>query len=398
MISFILGSGFSIPEGIKSVPELNQRLKSIKEEEIYIHTSQNAFFIDSEDEVPGNLGLPERKFVGSFIEFYNEDILQDEEFHYEKFYDFYTAFLREEKNAKPINEFCNEFNSNIPEPWNNRGSHSWISSFNRTFNQLVGSLLENPTYYKDVSLGNYPPYDDFISFLRNILRKHEVKVHSLNHDLFFDYIGNKVSGLWEHFCDGFELQGSKIYGLLRREFTLNGYRIPKNYKVKLERFTGDFSGKLAFFKLHGSINSYIAYELGLETRIKRDYGISEFLVEHKPEGEDKYKMNRLTDSIYPDFLSGSTEKIYHYDNPYYKILFQHFAANLQESDYLIVIGYSFKDQGINNFINDNYLSAGKKMIVIDIKRPSKDLIDPKNYKLLEKSIIEITPEELESLL
>lgn len=398
MISILLGSGFSIPEGIKSVNQLNERFKEIKAEEIYVNTNRSAFFIENQEMQNGFTGLPERQFVESFLDFYNNDILGDDDFHYEDFYDFYTAFLREEINADQINDFCDKFNAGLPGDYGKRDPHNRINDFNTTFNQLLGSLLENPVYYKDVGLGNYLLYDNFIGFLRKLIQDNEVKVHSLNHDLFFDHIASKVSGLWEHYSDGFELQGSKIYGSLNREFKNNEVSIPKEYKVKLKRFTGDFSGKLAFYKLHGSIDNYIAYNIDPKIRIKRDYAISEFFIEHKPDGEEKFKMSRLHDSIFPDFLSGSTEKIYRYDNAYYKILFDHFKENLKKSDCLLVIGYGFKDQGINEILKEQYLSINKHMIVIDIKKPDSDLVQDDNCNLITKSITKVSSQEIENLM
>jgi hypothetical protein len=398
MISILLGSGFSIPEGVKSVTQLNERLNKIDADDIYVHTDKNAFFIEDQETQNKIIGLPERQFVESFLNFYNEEILGDDNFHYEDFYDFYNAFLREEKNADQINEFCDRFNAGLPGDYGKRDPHNRINDFNITFNQLVGSLLENPTYYKDVGLGNYPPYDNFIGFLRKMTQDNQVKVHSLNHDLFFDHIASKVSGLWEHYSDGFELQGSRIYGSLRREFKNKGVRIPKDYRVKLKRFTGDFSGKIALYKLHGSIDNYIAYNLDSDIRIKRDYGVSEFFIEHLPNGKEKYKMSRIHDSIYPDFLSGSTEKIYRYDNAYYKILFDHFKENLNNSDSLLVIGYGFQDEGINKILKHHYLSENKNMIVIDISEPDTDLIEDENCNLIAKSITEVTSEEIENLM
>lgn len=397
MISFLLGSGFSIPEGVRSVSQLNERLQKIEANEICVNTSRSAFFIEGQDIQNDIIGLPERKFVESFLDFYNQEII-DGDFHYEDFYDFYTSFLREEINAEQINEFCDKFNTDLLGDYGKRDPHNRINDFNTTFNQLLGSLLNNPTYYKDVSLGNYLLYDNFIDFLKRMIQVHDVKVHSLNHDIFFDHLASKVSGLWEHYSDGFELQGSNFYGSLRREFINKGVRIPKEYKVKLKRFTGDFSGKLSLFKLHGSIDNYIAYNIDPTIRLKKDYAISEFFIEHKPNGQEKYKMSRLHDSIFPDFLSGSTEKIYRYDNAYYKILFDHFKDNLTNSETLIVIGYGFQDKGINELLVKHFLSNDKKMIVIDINKPDSDLIEGENCSLIRKSITEVASDELIELM
>ena len=43
-VSVLVGSGFSKPEGLPGVRELNQRLSKIDESEILIHTDQRAIF------------------------------------------------------------------------------------------------------------------------------------------------------------------------------------------------------------------------------------------------------------------------------------------------------------------------------------------------------------------
>lgn len=43
-VSFLIGSGFSIPYGVKGVLEINVRFESIKENEFYTHTDWNSFF------------------------------------------------------------------------------------------------------------------------------------------------------------------------------------------------------------------------------------------------------------------------------------------------------------------------------------------------------------------
>lgn len=44
-ISFLIGSGFSLYEGIPGVPELNKRMRRIEESEIMIHSSQIAIYL-----------------------------------------------------------------------------------------------------------------------------------------------------------------------------------------------------------------------------------------------------------------------------------------------------------------------------------------------------------------
>ena len=45
-VSILVGSGFSIPEGLPCVRQLNQRLSKINESEILIHFDQSAIFLN----------------------------------------------------------------------------------------------------------------------------------------------------------------------------------------------------------------------------------------------------------------------------------------------------------------------------------------------------------------
>src|ERR1035437_4608411 len=75
-VSILLCSGFSIPEGIPGVKQLNERF-----------------------------------FLQEFLEFYNSDILKKgETFHYETFYDFYSGYLNSRENKNAIEGFYKKFN------------------------------------------------------------------------------------------------------------------------------------------------------------------------------------------------------------------------------------------------------------------------------------------------
>jgi len=49
-VSFLLGSGFSIPEKLPSAALLNERLGRINEKDIFIHTDQKAFFLNGAED------------------------------------------------------------------------------------------------------------------------------------------------------------------------------------------------------------------------------------------------------------------------------------------------------------------------------------------------------------
>jgi len=60
-----------------------------------------------------------------------------------------------------------------------------------------------------------------------------------------------------------------------------------------------------------------------------------------------------------------------YDStPYYKSVFSLFNENLDDSKYLIIIGYSFGDKSINDMVIDSFSNnEEKKIIIIDIAEP-----------------------------
>jgi hypothetical protein len=59
MISILLGSGFSIPEGVKSVTQLNERLNKIDADDIYVHTDKKC-----------NVCIHTYKYIHTFMQTY----------------------------------------------------------------------------------------------------------------------------------------------------------------------------------------------------------------------------------------------------------------------------------------------------------------------------------------
>lgn len=393
IVSFLFGSGFSIPEGLPGVRQLNQRMGKIDESEILIHTDQHAMFLNGQDDPNRWSRCDERQFLQEFLEFYNNDVLKDdEEFHYETFYDFYSGYLREKENKDLIEGFYKAFNDkHFKGKDGQRDCYNRVSDFNRSFNQLLGSQLHSLKYFEDVSTSNYPPYNSFWSLLRELLKANELKIHTLNHDLFFDWIGRHHSDLWQEFSDGFELEGSPFYGTVSYDFPHGDKKVHKTYKVKLERFTDRFDTKLCLYKLHGSVFNTVIYRQNNErVRIKSNYGVRDYHEEVFNEERKKFEFQHLWDDVSPDFLSGTTEKTKKYvEDGHYINLFIHFETNLRESSLLIVVGYGFQDPGINDYLIKNFLEDGKKMIVIDPYKPKSNILDNYNCEYVPHGVTEI---------
>jgi len=396
-ISFLFGSGFSIPEGLPGVKQLNERMGKIHESEILIHTDQHALFLNGQEDRNRWSRRDERLFLQEFLEFYNENILSSlTDFHYETFYDFYSGYLRNGENKELIEKFYEEFNNrNFPDSENSRDCHNRVSDFNRSFNQLLASQLHSIKYFEDVSTSNYPPYDSFIGLLRELTKKNHLKIHTLNHDLFFDWIGNHHSDLWQEYSDGFELAGSPFYGTVSYDFPNGDQKVHKTYKVKLERYTAKYDTRLCLFKLHGSIFNTIIYGGNSERiRIKSNYAVGQYHREVYDKDSNEFRFEHLWDDVSPDFLSGTTEKTKRYvEDGHYISLFKHFETNLQNSELLLVVGYGFQDPGINEYLITNFLSKGKRMIVVDPYKPQTDIIEKYDVEYIPSGVTDISYEE-----
>lgn len=381
-ISLLLGSGFSIPEGLPGVSSINKRLSKIKESDFYLFSDQTAGFYHSDWKDP-NAWMPnsrlDRQFVEDFTAFYVKEYLDSkiDQYNYEKFYDFISDFLRFDKEKVKIDVFSEIFNGKIQSKTYKQDSYNWVSRLKRIINQLIADLLFLPKHYEDVGYTNYPYYGGVFGLLREWLKENVVNVHTLNHDLFFDFIANRLTDLWQHYSDGYTEVGSSIYGQVSTKFRTDRGDVHKTYNVRLKYYNGVYENKLRLFKLHGSIDSYIlrVHYNHEEIRVKKDFGVKDFLLERFDDEAQKYKYEAVFTDTHPDFLTGTTEKIRQYNIPFYEVLFDHFKKNLHNSSKLLVIGYGFQDKGINNLLEQHYLIFNKPVIVIDVMKPVCDLFD-----------------------
>jgi hypothetical protein len=391
-VSFLIGSGFSKADGMPLASEINDSLINLTVDDIYIHSDMTLIRLKGEERPNKMIPPRDEHIVIDFIRFYCEKILNDStEFDYEKVFDFIEAYNRFNNHEDEIHEFCEEFRSKHNTSYDDS---NLIYRFSLYFPKLISTYLQNPRYYESISLGNYPRYDAFASYLNQLVNSGvKLNVHTLNHDLLFEHIASKHILLWQHFSDGFDELGSPYYGEVSTED-----RIRKTYKVRLRQFTDNFNKNLCIYKLHGSIDTYRAdISSRDETRIKKDWGVGNIYKEVYNDNLKKFEYKLTLQQIYPDFLSGTTSKITQYDYPFFKELIQHFEKNLEASNKLIVIGYGFKDEGINNILIRKYLSKGRPMTVIDKKIPDFSIINDFKTKKIEKPFIDVTFDEFDKI-
>ena len=376
-ICFLLGSGFSVPYGFETVGDINKMFASLKIEDIIISPARQVFFAKGEKDPNGWMNINERSFFVDFIEFYCSNLEGGSNFHYEDFYDFYHSRYRGEKN-QVIDDFCKQYRAkyNMEESAANNVVNLLLS-FDNIFTQLLASKLSRRALNENgVHYANYPPYDQFLNYISYLINAgYIIHIFTLNHDILLDHMCAN-SNLWESYSDGYDAQGSPFFGDLTIQDKVQGTGIPditNVYKVRLKRFTDKFDNQIRIYKLHGSIDTHIINVRGFDRpRVKNMFAVHDFYVE-KEDDHGKLVYERSVGNNFPDYLSGTTEKLRSYSDSYYEVLFNHFKAELPNCVALGVIGYGFWDSGINNMLESGIFNNDIPVTVIDPYKPGGPL-------------------------
>jgi hypothetical protein len=369
-ISFLIGSGFSEPAELPTTSRMNERLKRINADEICIHTSGDAWFLCGESDPNAHwMQVKKRRFVQEFLEFYDSTVLgPGETFHYEVFYDYYTHFLYGGEYSKELADFLQGF---LKRHELRTDEYDLLFQFNFTFNQLVANLVGKRFPRVHLCEPYHPNYRAFLYLVQKLAETNVVHIHSLNHDLYIEHLALSDSIRGE-LDDGFEELGSPYYG----ELHLSDER----YVARLPRFANKFQQRFRLYKLHGSIDHYWFQDNDrLELiKLRKRVGKTDVFKEVQREGKLQYGWNPL--NYHPDFLCGTTAKTERYGRGiYYPTVLGHFEENLRSSDNLIVIGYSFGDQRINEYIKTAFFTQqDKEMFIVDIREPQTGFLGGEN--------------------
>ena len=368
-VSFLLGAGFSAPIGYPIGKSLNEFLLNSKNENIGF-PSEGSLVINTDGSKP-EFGYKSShqinfEFCCQMMDYY-ASITKD--FDYEKFYDYVVNLDSTEKDVVKLAEPFLDGTNTI---------HSLTSGLRKILNQLVGYYLRDKDgnrYYdhQPFLIGKYYfGYTGIMNYISDLLMNSIINIHTLNHDLFFESF-NRTEFLNGKLCDGFEELGSLYYG----ELSSNS----RKFKVRLERYTGNYGTKLRLFKLHGSRDYEMFYKkegflIIPDVYIKTRYGIGH--TDHYKEVNNEKGVLEYQNSwinYHGDFLTGTSSKVLRYNEPLlFSNLFEYFKTNLEHSDILIIIGYGAKDMEINKMIFQHFNFASKKIFIID-PYPSERLID-----------------------
>lgn len=398
--SFLLGAGFSKPADYPLAKEINEKFRNLTHRDFMIHTSQSANLFTRGQEQNWLIEKYQYMFVEEFIKFCNDKIILGQDFNYEDFFDYYNDLNRRDKLSDAENSFFTEYGGRYDYTLDH---HSLLFDFNRTYNQLVAHFI---TVEWPISVSSLKPYmkqehSEFLYLLEYLAENYKVHIHSLNHDLLMEKyfhtqtLGGKISV-------GFDDSYSPYFADITMYENKNGNKKAFSYDVRLKRFKNKYDLPFNLYKWHGSVDNYV-FNLNNKKydMIKLAYRINEGSVYKEITthfGEVK-KVHFYVDVI-PEFLSGTTEKLRHYERTlYYDQVFQHFFQNLRSSNHLIVIGYGFRDSKINEHSKNYFLKdAHKTMLVIDVTKPECVILNLNNVKFIAKSVIDLSIEEIKTTL
>lgn len=357
-VAFLLGAGFSAPLGYPIGNTVNNALLKFHEEKIDF--SPCGTLCTSSD------GSTSSIYVGTFQNDYQRAFVfckrlikayaVTKAFDYEQFYDFIKSPQVYDEQWEHIADDIVSENCNY---------RHLVFLLPTIYNQMVAHLIKDSggcSWYDNLPfhIGRHEHYDGLLNYIKQIKNTHIVNIHTLNHDLVFESL-QRTEYINGDLSDGFDEYGSNYYGNLEVE--------GRNYHCRLERYKGRYNTAIRLFKLHGSLDYVLFYRrdkagfMTPENYVKIRHCIGPGNIFRSVGSKMRYEDSPF--EYHADFLTGTTSKIRRYSEPIlFKKLLQRFKANLKKSKKVIIIGYGFKDEEINNMLIDNY-SQDKSVIIVD---------------------------------
>lgn len=377
-IVMLLGAGFSIDQGYPKADDVANKIKAIKDGQ-YVFTTDGTLCVSNNSikKETGNYYQKIFSFLLDLIALYTEKL--EGNFDYEAFYDIINLPLRKirpgyKPNFNIFSDECRKIGKKYTDEL--LSYEKLLLRLPVMYNQLIESVIKeegNPNmFYGDTStcISNYPKYTNFLYFLMKMSKSNIIDVFTLNHDLFFDSFKN-IAELRDEvkshslISDGFDEYGSEFFGTIKYG---DNY-----YRCRLERYTGRYNTPIRLYKLHGSFDYVLCYKTKRISNgniafplkyIKTKNGMLPFSFEKSTRCKMKYEQC-LTDYC-ESFLSGTESKTLQYaDELLYAKLFRRFDKCLENTDRLIIIGYSANDDEINDHIISHFSYKNGKCDIID---------------------------------
>lgn len=376
-VSFLFGSGISLELGLPSTADITEVILSGKqgleseERFIYKDTTQSFYLCGKDDRQYQPMDEVSRQLVSLIVNFLNYCASYFSNSNYEQVYEIvyqiYCYLCDDNQNPNPfIKKFVNNMEPILAIQ---------ISHYNQTrnYSEEVRNLQElcfKSLYYIE-SIVNQLIFEgssdlekkDFSHFnwLDQSIKFFDVQqIATLNHDLVLE-----------------------TFLVLQRISYSTGFSI-SDRKSSIYQFNWQKKEKLPLLKLHGSLGWHIFKKNNGRQIIYRDTQKNKNLFN----GFFEFNGNRDNSEEMQDWYSmkimGTNSKPKKYARSIYLDLFHHFISYLSNSNLLIIIGYSFSDQAVNNYIYEQMLLNQELKIIVVSTDKEKIVINSQIFCLTNR--------------
>jgi hypothetical protein len=331
--NILLGAGFSRPAGLPLVSNINDYFNKKIYDRLRMHSSSEWFWKENEGDVINDNGsLNSDHIIYAFV---FDEIMKEygELKNYEDFYDFLI-------NKKSV-WYKSVFDT---------AKAKCIAQFELPAGHDIISMFETYQYGKIIEIFNYLIIDtlrikksddhlklEYSSFLRYLTRAKQVNVFTLNHDLLLEHLLNIND---EKYSDGFSEEDSPLIGDDNR-----GQPVFRNI----------YQERIRIRKMHGGAGFY-RYPLGADG--SGIFKSAKKVLYFKPTSfQNKHMARRVNRfgkvlqsmnlDVSPKFITGRNKKELIAKDPMYAQLYKAFHQKLTKTLDLMIIGYSFGDDHIN---------------------------------------------------
>jgi hypothetical protein len=346
-LSFLFGSGISIPAGMPCVNQITEKVRS----GTGVMRHNNGHY-DFGQPLYAHAGFPD-EYVPTVVEFLKRLSVEIERYYsfdperavnvnYEDLY-YVAAQIDDSELGEYDNPVVQAFVDKIEQDL----KHLFIRQANKIGKELkLGEVASEATnYIRDIVwrfLAKEPAGLNYLGCVRDAYQDTEISsldLFTLNHDIVIE---RYLEGCDIEYTDGF---GAPEHGIC--------YWSPKVFE--------DSSRNVRLLKLHGSVN-WFQYE---------PHGVG--IADNEPHSLYKDPNGQWRQLLVsrPILLAGTFNKMLQYTGGIYADLFCELRRALRETQLLIVCGYGFGDKGINSQVVEWADSSDRNaMVVIDPKLDS----------------------------
>ena len=353
-LAVILGAGFSRPIGLPLANDIRERFDRDQRKKLLLFGSSEWMWVDGKRDVdkhngsinPNNtvysyiLNEAIKKYKSEKGSFDNYELfyqwIHDISFNYDVKGQIYENAKSELLNDYPIIEdfkpTCEGDTSPYLYCFKNDSSLSKLSSI---VNYLIADLLSFNDSQFNIS---FRKYEQFITYIRGF---EEVDIFTLNHDLLLEKLCKAYGAKYSR---GFTKQDSEIHY--------------QDEGTPIAVFKGAFDKPIRIHKLHGSLDFYRFehYTQGQKPYLEPTGEYNYFTTTNYREKHFAIRVNPVTgetlqnlnSDIVPKFITGTDKTKIIENDLMYSVLFRRFEKCIAGADHVLISGYSYGDEHINN--------------------------------------------------